>query len=68
MERMQRFLVSQSDDSETINRPTQGECALKQVALEQVALAWARAARVSTGEMQLAAWRDAAHAEVRRSS
>jgi len=31
--------------------------------LEQVALAWARAARVSTGEMQLAAWRDAVDAE-----
>ena len=38
------------------------------VFLEQIALAWARAARVSIDEMQLAAWRDAAHAEVRRSS
>jgi len=32
-------------------------------ALEQVALAWARAARVSTDERSLAAWRNAVHAE-----
>jgi len=36
--------------------------------VEQVALAWARAARVSTGEMQLAAWRDAIDAEFMRSN
>jgi len=35
---------------------------------EQVTLAWTRAARVSTGEMQLAAWRDAVYAELMRSN
>jgi len=34
---------------------------------EQIALTWARAARISTDETQLAAWRNAAHAGVMRS-
>jgi len=34
---------------------------------EQVALAWARAARVSTDEMQLAAWQNAVDAGLMRS-
>ena len=37
------------------------------VDLQQVALAWARAACVSTGKMQLAAWRNAVHTKVMRS-